>query len=93
VIAWIETPSNPLLKVSNVAEVSAAVKAVVVDSSTEAIVVVDSTWLTPALMRPLEWGADLTVHATTKYLGGHSDLVGGVVVGPAEDADKPEATV
>jgi len=100
VVAWVETPSNPLLKVSDVPAIAAAVKAAVKAALTnkssaststsassptspcacEAVVVVDSTWLTPALMRPLEWGADLTVHATTKYLGGHSDMVGGVVV-------------
>src|SRR5436305_2026290 len=70
-IVWIETPSNPLL---NIVDIRAAA-----DAAHEfgAILVVDNTFATPYLQRPLELGADVVVHSTTKYLGGHSDVVGG----------------
>jgi cystathionine gamma-synthase len=70
-IVWLETPTNPLL---NVIDIEAAAEAA---HAAGAIVVVDSTFATPYLQRPLELGADLVVHSTTKYLGGHSDVVGG----------------
>lgn len=70
-LVWIETPTNPLL---NVVDVQAAAKAA---RAVGAIVVVDNTFATPYLQRPLELGADIVVHSTTKYLGGHSDVVGG----------------
>jgi cystathionine gamma-synthase len=70
-LVWIETPTNPLL---NVVDIAAAATAA---HSAGAILVVDNTFASPALQRPLELGADLVVHSTTKYLGGHSDLVGG----------------
>ena len=70
---WIETPTNPLL---NVVDIRGAVQAV----AGRALVVVDNTFATPAVQRPLELGADAVVHSTTKYLGGHSDVVGGAVV-------------
>jgi cystathionine gamma-synthase len=70
-LVWIETPTNPLL---NVVDIAAAANAA---HSAGAILVVDNTFASPALQRPLELGADLVVHSTTKYLGGHSDLVGG----------------
>lgn len=73
-LLWIETPSNPLLRLTDLARVIAA------GHDTGAIVVVDNTFLSPALQRPLEFGADLVVHSTTKYLNGHSDVVGGAVV-------------
>ena len=72
-IVWIETPTNPLL---NVVDLRAAVEAA---HAAGAICVVDNTFATPYLQRPLELGADLVVHSTTKYLGGHSDVVGGFV--------------
>jgi cystathionine gamma-synthase len=71
---WIETPSNPLLRITGIAEMAEAAKA------TGAIVVVDNTFLSPALQRPIELGADIVVHSTTKYLNGHSDVVGGAVI-------------
>ena len=70
-IVWLETPTNPLL---NVVDIRAAAEAA---HAAGAMVVVDSTFATPYLQRPLELGADVVVHSTTKYLGGHSDLIGG----------------
>jgi len=72
-IVWIETPSNPLLKVIDISAVArlAAVAG--------AITVVDSTFATPYLQRPLDFGADLVLHSATKYLGGHSDVIGGLI--------------
>ena len=70
-LVWIETPTNPLLNVVDIAAVAAAARAV------GALVVVDNTFATPYLQRPLELGADIVLHSTTKYLGGHSDVVGG----------------
>ena len=77
-LVWIETPSNPLMRITDIAATSAAAKAV------GALVVVDNTFLSPALQRPLEQGADIVVHSTTKYINGHSDVVGGAVI--AKDA-------
>jgi cystathionine gamma-synthase len=73
-VTWIETPSNPLLRITNIAGVSEAAKAA------GSLVVVDNTFLSPALQKPLELGADIVVHSTTKYLNGHSDVVGSAVV-------------
>ena len=72
-IVWIETPSNPML---NIVDIRAAAEAA---HEFGAILVVDNTFATPYLQRPLELGADVVVHSTTKYLGGHSDTVGGFV--------------
>jgi len=73
-LLWIETPSNPLLRITDLATVISA------GHEAGAIVCVDNTFLSPALQRPIEFGADLVVHSTTKYLNGHSDVVGGAVV-------------
>ncbi len=73
-LVWIETPSNPLLRVVDVAAICRQSQAV------GALVAVDNTFLTPLLQQPLALGADMVVHSTTKYLNGHSDVVGGVVV-------------
>jgi cystathionine beta-lyase/cystathionine gamma-synthase len=70
-LVWVETPSNPLL---NVVDIRAAAEAA---HAVGALLVVDNTFASPYLQRPLELGADLVVHSTTKYLGGHSDVVGG----------------
>jgi cystathionine beta-lyase/cystathionine gamma-synthase len=70
-LVWIETPTNPLLNIVDIAAVAEAAHAA------GAVVAVDNTFATPYLQRPLELGADIVVHSTTKYLGGHSDLVGG----------------
>jgi len=72
-LVWLESPTNPLLNVVDVAKAAEAAQAV------GALVVVDNTFATPYLQRPLELGADLALHSTTKYLGGHSDVVGGFV--------------
>ncbi|HXY81176.1 MAG TPA: cystathionine gamma-synthase [Gaiellaceae bacterium] len=70
-VVWVETPSNPLL---NVVDIRAAADAA---HAAGALLVVDNTFATPYLQRPLELGADIVVHSTTKYLGGHSDVIGG----------------
>lgn len=75
-VVWIETPTNPLLNVVDVAEVVRLVKA----ARPDVLVAVDNTFATPVVQRPLELGADAVVHSTTKYLGGHSDVVGGAVI-------------
>jgi len=72
-MVWVETPSNPML---SIVDIRAAAKAA---HEAGAILVVDNTFATPYLQRPLELGADVVVHSTTKYLGGHSDVVGGFV--------------
>ena len=71
-LIWVETPTNPLL---NIGDIEA-----VVARSGRALVAVDNTFATPAVQRPLELGADAVVHSATKYLGGHSDVVGGAVI-------------
>jgi cystathionine gamma-synthase len=71
---WVETPSNPLLRITDLA------LAAELAGSAGALLVVDNTFLSPALQQPLSLGADLVVHSTTKYLNGHSDVVGGAVV-------------
>jgi cystathionine gamma-synthase len=78
-LVWIESPSNPLLKIVDIGAVAAVAHAA------GARVVVDNTFATPALQRPLALGADAVVHSVTKYIGGHSDLVGGAVVTSDEE--------
>ncbi|MEX2143369.1 MAG: aminotransferase class V-fold PLP-dependent enzyme, partial [Anaerolineales bacterium] len=78
-LVYLETPSNPLLKIIDLAQAADAAH------SLGARLVVDNTVPTPVLQRPLEHGADLVVHSATKYLGGHSDVTGGVVVTRVED--------
>lgn len=73
-LLWIETPSNPLLRITDLGQVAAA------GHSAGALVAVDNTFLSPVLQRPIQLGADVVVHSTTKYLNGHSDVVGGAVV-------------
>ncbi len=73
-LVWIETPSNPLLRIVDIREVAAAAHAV------GALVVADNTFLSPLWQLPLALGADLVMHSTTKYLNGHSDVVGGAVI-------------
>lgn len=75
---WVETPTNPMLKLVDIAAVAAFAKA------NDLILVVDNTFASPILQRPLEFGADFVMHSATKYLNGHSDMVGGVAV--AKDA-------
>jgi cystathionine gamma-synthase len=73
-VVWCETPTNPLLNVSDIAALAE------VAHSAGALLVVDNTFASPYLQRPLTLGADVVVHSTTKYLGGHSDVVGGALV-------------
>lgn len=74
---WLETPTNPLLNVSDIA----AIATIRNELPNPPLLVVDNTFATPFLQQPLRLGADLVVHSTTKYLGGHSDVVGGAIVG------------
>ncbi|HSR21521.1 MAG TPA: cystathionine gamma-synthase [Anaerolineales bacterium] len=74
-LVWLETPTNPLLAVSDIAKVAATVH----ESPHRPLLAVDNTFATPYLQQPLELGADIVVHSTTKYLGGHSDVVGGAI--------------
>jgi cystathionine beta-lyase/cystathionine gamma-synthase len=75
-LVWLETPTNPLLSLSDIQ----AVAEIVHLHSNHPLLVVDNTFATPYLQHPLELGADIVIHSTTKYLGGHSDAVGGAVV-------------
>jgi cystathionine gamma-synthase len=78
-LVWVETPSNPLVRIVDIRAVAEIAHAA------GALCACDNTWATPVITRPLELGADLVMHATTKYLGGHSDVVGGVLVARADD--------
>ncbi len=73
-LIWIETPSNPLLKIIDIKKIVDFAK------KKNIITVCDNTWATPITQQPLEWGVDLVLHATTKYIGGHSDILGGAVI-------------
>lgn len=73
-VIWIETPTNPLLSVADIAGLAAVAR------DAGALLVVDNTFATPYLQQPLALGADVVVHSTTKYCGGHSDVIGGVLV-------------
>lgn len=79
-LAWFETPSNPLLKVTDIAAVAASLAGRTGARGERPLVVVDGTFASPALTRPLELGADVVLHSATKYLGGHSDTVLGIAV-------------
>lgn len=78
-MVWLETPSNPLLRVVDIEAISAA------SHEVGALVVVDNTFLSPILQQPLLLGADIVIHSTTKYINGHSDVVGGAVVAKDEE--------
>jgi cystathionine gamma-lyase/cystathionine beta-lyase len=73
-LLWLETPSNPLLKITDIAACAAAAR------ESGALTVVDNTFATPCLQQPLDLGADIVVHSTTKYINGHSDVLGGAVI-------------
>jgi cystathionine gamma-synthase len=73
-VLWVETPSNPLMKITDIAELAE------IGHAAGLTVVVDNTFASPALQNPLALGADVVVHSTTKYLGGHSDVIGGALV-------------
>jgi cystathionine gamma-lyase len=78
-LIWIETPTNPLMRIVDIRQISKISKKV------HALLVVDNTFMSPYLQNPLQHGADIVVHSTTKYLGGHSDLIGGATVTKDED--------
>src|SRR5688572_30543652 len=82
-LVWIETPTNPLLKLVDIAQITAIAR------KRGLIVVVDNTFSSPILQRPLELGAHIVMHSATKYLNGHSDIVGGIAV-VGDDADLAE---
>ncbi len=82
-LIWLETPSNPRMDVTDIAAVVAAVRA---SKAPAALVLVDNTFATPVFQRPLELGADIVLHSTTKYCGGHSDVQGGAIVLRKRDA-------
>ena len=79
-MVWIESPTNPLLKVSDIAKIAE------ISKFHKALFVVDNTFLSPFFQKPLDLGADIIVHSTTKYIAGHSDIVGGAVVTSNEEA-------
>jgi len=81
-LLWVETPTNPLLRIVDIAAMAE------VADAAEALLAVDNTFATPYLQRPLEHGADVVSHSLTKYLGGHSDVVGGALVTDDEDLDE-----
>jgi cystathionine beta-lyase len=78
-LIWLETPSNPTLKIADVAAIAAIAKA------GKCLLCVDNTFASPALQKPIVLGADIVVHSATKYLGGHSDLIAGLVVAATEE--------
>jgi len=80
-LVWIETPTNPLLQIIDIAAVAEQAH------QHGALLVVDNTFASPYLQRPMENGADIVVHSTTKYLGGHSDVIGGAVIGRRADLE------
>lgn len=93
VILWLETPSNPLCKVTDVKWLCAEVKNLnnrrdKSSDEPDIVVVVDSTWCTPFLSRPLLLGADFVLHSMTKYIGGHSDILGGILIAGKSDITK-----
>jgi methionine-gamma-lyase len=77
-LVFVETPANPVLRISDIGQVAQ------VAHEAGALLAVDSTWAGPCLQRPLELGADYVIHSATKYLNGHGDALGGVIVGPTE---------
>ena len=73
-LVWLEVPTNPLLKIPDIAAIASAARV------HGALTLVDATFVTPALLRPLDWGADIVLHSLTKYLNGHSDVIGGALI-------------
>lgn len=86
-LVWLETPTNPLLAITDIAAIAAVLNAHTSDNRPR--LVVDNTFASPYLQRPLDLGADVVLHSTTKYIGGHSDVIGGAVV--SNDAQLDEA--
>jgi cystathionine gamma-lyase len=82
-LVWLETPTNPLLQIVDIAAIAELARRQR-QGDRRIVVAVDNTFASPYLQQPLRLGADLVIHSTTKYLGGHSDVVGGAVIGPAD---------
>ena len=80
-LIWVETPTNPLLSIADIAAIAE------LGAANSAKVLVDNTFASPALQQPLTLGADVVLHSTTKYIGGHSDVVGGALVTNDEELD------
>ncbi|MCB0931864.1 MAG: cystathionine gamma-synthase [Mycobacterium sp.] len=80
-LIWVETPTNPLLNIADITALAA------IGHAARATVLVDNTFASPALQQPLSLGADIVLHSTTKYIGGHSDVVGGALVTDSEELD------
>ena len=78
-LVWIETPTNPLMRIVDIRQISK------ISKKAHALLVADNTFMSPYLQNPLEHGADIVVHSTTKYLGGHSDLIGGATITKNDD--------
>lgn len=78
VLIWVETPSNPLLKITDLTAISAIAK------KHNLVLACDSTFASPCLQRPIDFGADIVMHSSTKYIGGHSDVLGGVLITAAQ---------
>ncbi len=85
-LVWVETPTNPLLSIADIAGLAEMVAEI--GSQSSAKVLVDNTFASPALQQPLTLGADVVLHSTTKYIGGHSDVVGGALVTNDEELDQ-----
>jgi cystathionine gamma-synthase len=83
-LIWVETPTNPLLSIADISEIAAIAE---IGAKGSAKVLVDNTFASPALQQPLTLGADIVLHSTTKYIGGHSDVVGGALVTNDEELD------
>src|SRR3546814_5521629 len=83
-LIWIETPSNPMMKVTSIPRI------VELARRRKIITVVDNTFATPVFQRPLELGVDLVMHSTTKYFGGHSDVLGGAIICRGNDDFRSE---
>jgi cystathionine gamma-synthase len=84
-LIWVETPTNPLLSIADISEISAIARR---EAAGSPKVLVDNTFASPALQQPLTLGADVVLHSTTKYIGGHSDVVGGALVTNDEELDQ-----
>ncbi len=85
-LVWLETPTNPLMKIADLAALSEIAHAPRERATVDTLVAVDNTFASPVIQQPLRLGADFVVHSTTKYLGGHSDVVGGAIVTSNEEA-------
>lgn len=88
-LVWLETPTNPMLRLLDIQTIAQATKAKAASLGTQLRFAVDNTFATPILQQPLALGADIVVHSTTKYIGGHSDLIGGAVICKTSEIMEP----